>query len=76
MVLRTVAWLVQVRPLSEDSSKWSLIQLLLVLATLAAVLLVPSLTALVPNFKGHILPSATHKVRHCNSSHTPSQACI
>ena len=60
---------------SGDGSKWSLIQLLLVLATLAAVLFVPNLTALVPNFNGHILPSTSHKVRPCNSSHA-HQKCI
>ena len=48
---------------AQDSSKWSVIQLLLILATLATVLLVPSLKALVPNFNGHILPSLAHKVR-------------
>ncbi len=55
---------VQARKPPSDSNYWSLIQLLLILATLAAVLLVPSLMALVPNFNGHILPSAPHKVRH------------
>lgn len=54
--------LVQARTLSGDSSNWSVIQLLLALATLAAVLLVPSLMALMPNFNGHVLPSAPHKV--------------
>ncbi len=62
----------QAKAPAGDSSYWSLIQLLLVLATLAAVLLVPSLMALVPNFNGHILPTAPHKVRH-STSH---DACI
>ena len=62
LALRDKLCLVQARALSGDGSKWSIIQGLLALATLAAVALVPSLMALVPNFNGHILPSAPHKV--------------
>lgn len=46
---------------SQSNGVLSVLQLLLVLLTLAGVLLLPSLSALIPNFNGHILPSAPYK---------------
>lgn len=46
---------------SQSNGLPSVLQLLLVVLTLAGVLLLPSLSALIPNFNGHILPSAAYK---------------
>ena len=46
---------------SQSNGLPSVLQLLLVVLTLAGVLLLLSLSALIPNFNGHILPSAPYK---------------
>ena len=61
---------------SQGNGLFSVLQLLLVVSTLAGVLLLPSLSALIPNFNGHILPSAPYKagLRNSDSACTPSCA--
>jgi hypothetical protein len=48
---------------AQGTSILQVLQLLLVVLALAGVLLLPALGALVPNFNGHILPSAPYKAR-------------
>lgn len=58
----------------EGSGYWPLVQLLLIVTTLAGVVLLPSLTAHLPHFNAHILPSMPHTVSSKNFSHAPPKA--